>query len=145
MKLPKEFEHYLQRGIIRKFTPDKPRSKFLIEESETSLKGLKERVEIMGINNKNANSIIKDCYDIIMELIRAKLLIEGYSASGNYAHEAEVSYLKRLKFPDRDVSFLNELRYFRNSVTYYGKILNEEYAEKVVEFTKRVYGKLKKM
>lgn len=145
MNLPKEFEHYLQRGIVRKSMPDSPRAKFLIKESETSLEGLKERVKIIGINNKNANSIIKDCYDIVMELIRAKLLLEGYSSSGNFAHESEISYLKKLGFPDSEISFLNELRYFRNSVTYYGKILDKEYAEKVYAFLNKIIVKLKEM
>ena len=104
MKLPKEFKYYVQKGIIRKSSPDKSRAQFLIKESETSLDGLKERVQVIGINDKNANSIIKDCYDIIMELVRAKLLIDGYSSSGNYAHEGEISYLKKLGFIDNDLS-----------------------------------------
>ena len=144
MNLPQEFEYYLQEEIVRKSIPNKPRAQFLIKESETSLEGLKERIQIIGINDKNANSIIKDCYDIIMELIRAKLLLEGYSSSGNYAHEAEISYLKKLGYPDIEVSFLNELRYFRNSVTYYGKILNKEYAEKIYAFLNKIILKLRK-
>ena len=79
-----------------------------------------------------------------MELIRAKLLTEGYSSSGQYAHEAEVSYLQVLKFQEKDIVFLNELRYFRNSVTYYGKILDKEYAQKVFDFMNEIYPKLKK-
>lgn len=117
MSLPKEFENYLQRGIVRKVIPNNPRAQFLIKESETSLEGLKERIKIIGIKDKNANSIIKDCYDIVMELIRAKILLDVYTSSGNFAHESEISYLKKLGFPDGEVSFLNELRYFRNSVT----------------------------
>ena len=143
MNLPKEFEYYLQKGIIRKSSSDKPRAKFLIKESETSLEGLKERIRIIGINDKNANSIIKDCYDIIMELTRAKLFLDGYFSSGNHAHEAEISYLMKFGFSEGDVSFLNDLRYFRNSVTYYGKILNKEYAQKVYDFTRKIVGKLK--
>lgn len=143
MRLPKEFEYYLKKGVVRKLTPDKPRAEFLIKESEVSLEGLNERIKIIGINNKNANSIIKDCYDIMMELIRAKLLLSGYSSSGSHAHEGEISYLKKLGFPDSEISFLNELRYYRNSVTYYGKILDKEYAEKVFNFLKRIVGKLK--
>jgi len=142
MNLPKEFEYYISNGVIRKTIPGKPRAQFLIEESEISLEGLKERIKIIGINDKNANSVIKDCYDIIMEKTRAKLLLKGYSSSGRYAHEAEVSYLKKLEFPDNEVLFLNELRYFRNSVTYYGKILDKEYAEKVFEFLKKIVEKL---
>jgi len=145
MKLPKEFEYYLKKGIIRKLTPDKPRAEFLIKESEVSLEGLKERIKIIGINNKNANSIIKDCYDIIMELIRAKLLLKGYSSSGSYAHEGEISYLKTIGFPESEISFLNEVRYYRNSVTYYGKILDKEYAKKVFDFLKKVIEKLKEI
>jgi len=142
MRLPNEFEHYLKRGIVRKSFPNKPRARFLMEESKTSLEGLKERIKIIGINNKNANSIIKDCYDIIMEAIRTKLLLAGYASSGNYAHEAEISYLKKLGFPDNEVSFLNELRYSRNSITYYGRLLNREYAEKVYNFLNKIYPRL---
>jgi len=144
MKLPKEFEYYIKKGVIRKLTPDKPRAEFLIKESKVSLEGLRERIEIIGINDKNANSIIKDCYDIIMEIIRAKLLLVGYSSSGRYAHEGEISYLKKLGFSEGEISFLNELRYFRNSVTYYGKILDREYAEKVVDYLEKSILKLKK-
>jgi len=90
MKLPKEFEYYVKKGIIRKSVSDKPRAEFLINESEVSLEGLKERIKIIGINNKNANYIIKDCCDIIMEIIRAKLLLVGHSSSGSYAHEGEI-------------------------------------------------------
>ena len=143
MKLPKEFEYYVKKGVIRKSSQDKPRAEFLIKESEVSFEGLKERIKIIGINHKNVNSIIKDCYDIVLELIRAKLLLEGYSSSGSYAHEAEISYLKKLGFPESEISFLNELRYFRNSVTYYGKILDKEYAEKVFKFLNKMYPKLK--
>jgi len=142
MRLPNEFEFYIQKRIVRKSTPNNPRAEFLINESKVSLQGLKERIKIIGINDNNANSIIKDCYDIIMELIRAKLLLDGYYSSGNYAHEAEVSYLKKLGFPENEISFLNEIRYFRNSVTYYGKILDKEYAEKVFKFSEKIIPKL---
>lgn len=145
MKLPRKFSEYLNEGIIRKISPDKSRAEFLLEESRVSLEGLKERINKIGINEKNANSIIKDCYDIIMEIIRAKLLLEGYASSGQYAHEGEISYLKELDFLDNEVSFLNELRYFRNSVTYYGKILDKSYAEKVFKFMKDILPKLYKL
>ena len=145
MNLPNQFEYYLQKGIVEKITMGKPRAEFLTKESETSLEGLKERVTIIGINDKNANSIIKDCYDIMMELIRAKILLDGYSASGNYAHEAEISYLMKFGFSVAQISFLNELRYFRNSITYYGKILDKEYAEKVYAFLSKNILSLRKI
>lgn len=33
--------------------------------------------------------------------------------------------------------------HFRNGILYYGTRLDEEYAKKVVEFTKKIYPKLK--
>lgn len=145
MNLPKEFDYYIKKGIVRRIKPNIQKAGFLISESETSLRGLNKRLDLMGIDEDNANSIIKDSYDILMELIRAKLLTDGYSASGNFAHEAEISYLKILNFPDNDVLFLNELRYSRNSITYYGTILDKEYAEKVIDYTKKHYEKLKEL
>ena len=143
MNLPKAFEEYVRQGIIRTCSANKPRAVFLVHESEKRLRGLHKRIETMGIDDDNANSIVIDCYDIIMELIRAKLLLTGYSSAGQFAHEAEVSYLKKCGFSDNDVSFVNDVRYFRNSVTYYGKILSIEYAQHVVEFTKNISPKLK--
>ncbi|MEK6875440.1 MAG: hypothetical protein AABX30_02045 [Nanoarchaeota archaeon] len=145
MNLLNSFEYFLDMGIVRKISKDKSRASFLVKESGSSLEGLKERIKIIGINDKNANSIIKDCYDIIMELIRAKLLLDGYYASGNYAHEAEISYLKKLNFLEKEILFLNQLRSFRNSITYRGEIFDKEYAEKVFDFLIKIMPKFKNL
>lgn len=138
----KNFEEFIRLGIVKKQIPDKSRAEFLINESKTSLEGLNERLEKIGINSKNTNSIIKDGYDILMELIRAKMLLDGYNASGFGAHEAEVSYMRNLSFNEKDIQFADQLRFFRNGMIYYGTILDEEYAKKVVEFIKKHYLKI---
>ena len=97
-----------------------------------------------GIDLENANTIIKTAYDIILELIRAEMLKFGYSSSGAGAHEAEVSFTRNLKLSENEVQFLDRLRYFRNSIIYYGKLLDKEYAKSVVDFLNEVYPKLKK-
>jgi len=145
MNLPKDFEEYLKTGIIKKSSPDIRRAEFLVQETLKALNGLNERLELVGINENNANSIIKDCHDILLELIRAKLLISGYNSSGQFSHEAEVAYLKVLKFPDTEIAFMNDLRYYRNGALYYGKTSNSEYALKVVEFTKKMQPKLMRL
>jgi len=78
----------------------------------------------------------------MMELIRAKMLLEGYKASGISAHEAEVSYLRKLGFSEADVRFANDLRYFRNGIIYYGKIFDSDYAKKTISFLESVFPKL---
>lgn len=71
------------------------------------------------------------------------MLRKGFNSSGQGAHEAEVSYMRKIDFSDNDVRFADQLRYFRNGIVYYGKILDAEYAKKVVKFMKRASPKLK--
>ena len=98
----------------------------------------------MGLDDDTANHIIKNAYDIIMELVRAKMLLDGFSTTGKGAHEAEVSYMVKVGVSNRDVDFANDLRYFRNGITYYGKQFDKAYGDKVLEFLKRMYPMLKK-
>ncbi len=141
----KTFDEYLKEGTARKQSSDKLRTRSLVSESEDSYKILLSFTEKMSLDDSNANHIIKNAYDIIMELIRAKMLSDGFSTTGKGAHEAEVSYLTEIGFSGKDVEFANELRYFRNGIMYYGKKFDKEYAEKVLEFLKRMCPLLKKM
>jgi hypothetical protein len=143
MNLPFNFEHYITQGIVKKQSSNSPRAEFLNKESEKSFIGLKNRVEKMKIDEFNANSIIKDIQDIILEKIRAKMLLEGFNASGNFAHEAEVSYMYKLNFSDYEISFVNELRQARNGITYYGKLYEVNYADKCYKFLTEIWKKIK--
>lgn len=139
----KPFEFFIKQGIVRKHQPDSSRSQFLQKEAEASYRALQKRVSVLGFDDDSANSIVKDCYDILMELIRAEMLIQGFHASGNGAHEAEVAYFREKGTKEVDVQFLNDMRYFRNGILYYGKILTLEYARTVYEFTTNHYEKLR--
>ncbi|MBT4539510.1 hypothetical protein HOI26_06170 [Candidatus Woesearchaeota archaeon] len=128
------FEEYLEDGIVKTKSPEFSRATSLEKEARKSITILQEFIEKIGIQDNNANYIIKNVYDIIMELIRAKMFREGFSSVGKGAHEAEVAYLQKLGFKDIDVEFVNQLRFFRNGILYYGKSFDKEYAKKVVEF-----------
>ena len=60
-------------------------------------------------------------------------------------HEAEVSYLRVLGFGENDVQFADQMRFFRNGMLYYGNLLDKEYTGKVVEFTRRIYHRMKEL
>lgn len=137
-----KFEDYIKKGIVRKVSPNKLRAQALEIETKDSYDSLKEIKEKIGINEKNANHVIKNCYDIIMELIKAKMFLKGYNSEGQGAHEAEVSYLRELNFPEDQVQFLNQLRYFRNGITYYGKRFDAVYAKKVFRFMEIIKTRL---
>jgi len=140
MKAIRHFEEFIKEKIIKEQAPDKSRADFLIKEAKTAYDLLNKKINFLKISNETANDIIKSCYDIIMELIRAKMLLDGYNASGLGAHEAEVSYMRVLGFSETEVQFADKIRFFRNGMLYYGTILDKEYAEKVVEFTKKAYS-----
>lgn len=138
------FKEFEKLRIVKKQAPDRSRSEFLMEEAERGYAYLLELIEKLGVNENNANDFVKSCHDIIMELIRAKMLMNGYNASGFGAHEAEVAYLRVLGFSEKDVQFADQIRYFRNGMLYYGTRLDKEYAEKVIAFTKEMFPKLMK-
>ena len=145
MRPIKEFNEFIDTGTVKKQSPDKSRAEFLIKVAEISFEGLKVWIEKMGVNWRNAISIVMVCYDIFMELIRAEMLLKGYNATGIGAHGAEVSYMRVLGFNEKTVQFADQLRYFRNGTVYYGTILDEEYAEKVIKFAKENYPKLRRI
>src|SRR3989338_3037739 len=136
----KSFEEFIKKGVIKRQAVQVSRARDLVQEAERKENSLKEMLKKIGLKNENANDIIEDYYAVLMALIRAKLLLEGYSA-----HEAEVAYLKKLNFSENEAEFMDKLRYFRNGILYYGKIFNTEYAEKVMAFMDRIVPKLKKI
>lgn len=142
MRPLRSFNEFIMNGIVKRQSKDKSRANSLIKESEDAYKFLIKIVKEIGLSDKNANYIVKNSYDIIMELIRAKMLLSGYNSSGKGAHEAEVAYLRELNFSESDVQFTNQLRYFRNGIMYYGKKFDEEYAKKVLNFLKKIKNKV---
>lgn len=138
MKAVRYFEDFLREGVVKKQAPAKSRAEFLIGESEKEHNALIENLSVLGINQNNLSTYFKMCYDIIMELLRARLLLDGFNASGNYAHEAEVAYMRNLEFKEQDVQFLDQMRYFRNGLLYYGTILDTEYVKQVIGFINKV-------
>lgn len=143
MREVKAFGEFIKKGIVKRAAQDSNRAISLNTKAERKKDSLKERLDKIGITDKNSEDYIESCYDIIMLLIRAKMISEGYNASGLGAHEAEVSYLRNLGFAENDVQFADQLRFFRNGMLYYGTALDAEYANKVLAFLDKIYPKLK--
>ncbi len=139
----RKFEEFLSQGTVKKQTPNKERAKSLIHEVEKKKKFLNTALENIPSEQMSPNFIVDSCYDIIIELLRAKLFNDGFNP-GN-SHEAEMAYAIVMGFSEADVLFMDELRYYRNGIKYYGRILDKEYSEKVLKFMNKVYPKLKQM
>ena len=143
MKRIKSFEEYLKIGIVKRITADIQRAESLILESERKHTLLPTMIDKMGIGDNNANDYIEYCYNILIFLIRAKMLKQGFTSSGQTAHEAEISFGKNIGLSEAELEFLDQLRYFRNGVLYYGKRIDKEYAQKILSFTEKMYTRLK--
>ena len=141
----KYFKDFINDGVIRKLSPNKSRARDLFEESERKEASLMKIIKLIGLSEENANDIVEYCYDIIIGLIRAKLYLDGFKSSGEGAHEAEISYLQELGFSETEVKFMDEIRYFRNGIKYYGKKLNKEYASQIISFMKKISISLRKL
>lgn len=70
------------------------------------------------------------------------MFLKGFSSPTS--HEAEVSYSRKLGLAEPQVIFLNELRYYRSQIRYYGKSVNREYARKSRTFMEGAYPNLKR-
>lgn len=145
MKPLKLFREYFEAGAVKKIKPDIERARNLILASERKINSLNENLKKIGIKNENANDYTEYCYDSFMLLLRAKLLSDGYNSSGTGAHEAEVSYMRNIGFNENEVQFANQMRFFRNGILYYGTLLDKEYAEKVIKFTRIIFPRLRKI
>ena len=82
MRAIRSFDEFIKENTVKKQSIDKSRAEFLIKESENNYNNLLNMTIKLKLDDNNANVFVKLCYDILMELIRAKMLLSGYNASG---------------------------------------------------------------
>lgn len=142
MKQLKKFGEFVEAGVVKACAPDARRAGSLLAEAQHRRQFLDEVRVKVGLSDDNANYFVEMAYDVIIELLRAKMVAKGMYASGEGAHEAEVLLMLELGFSYRDTEFMDELRYFRNGILYYGKRFDAGYGEKVLDFLRQVYPRL---
>ena len=139
----RKFEGFMRQGFAKKQTPNKERAKSLAEESKDKYRFLQATLKSVPKDQMSPNFIVESCYDILIQLIRAKMFIDGFNS--NNSHEAEISYMERIKFSEAEIRFMDEFRYNRNGIKYYGKRFELEYAEKILKFMKQIQPRLKQL
>lgn len=114
-------------------TPDIKRAESLIETANERISLIKE------INEKNCNFVFEDYYTSILELLQARTFKKGYNILN---HVCLGFYLRDiLKREDLFILF-DDLRYKRNSLTYYGSRMDYETAKQAIEKCKRIIKEL---
>ncbi|MCH7568314.1 MAG: hypothetical protein IIA87_02730 [Nanoarchaeota archaeon] len=120
-------------NIARKISPDIKRAKSLMETA-------RERIEnVSKINEKNCNFVFEDYYTSLLELLQAITFEEGF----NILNHVCLGYYLRdvLKREDLYLIF-DDLRYKRNSLTYYGRRMEYEVAKQAIEKCKKLIDEI---
>lgn len=117
----------------RIITPDIQRAESLIETAKERICLIKE------INEKNCNFVFEDYYTSLLELLQAITFKKGF----NILNHVCLGYYLRdfLKRDDLYILF-DDIRYKRNSLTYYGSRMDYETAEQAIERCKKIIKEL---
>ncbi len=111
--------------MIIKIQVDKQKAKSLAEMSKITIDRLKE-TDIL----KFSTNTLTDYYDSIHKLMEAICFIEGVKIKGEGAHQELIDYIcKKYNLGESIRIFLQEMRDFRNRVSYEGFIVNKNYIE----------------
>lgn len=110
-------------GSAKKVSPNINRVKSLIETAE-------ERISLISeVNERNCNFVFEDYYTSLIELLQAVAFSSGYNILN---HICLGFYLKEvLKRADLFRMF-DDVRFKRNSLTYYGKKMDFEIAKDAI-------------
>lgn len=132
-----DFNDCLDSSNAVRITPDKEKARSLTEIAEERLKWASK-----DVNKHNANFIFEDYYSSIIELIHSLTLIAGYKINN---HICLGFYLRNVLKREELFRLFDDLRYKRNSLTYYGKKMDFEIAKDAIEKSKRLIKELNKL
>lgn len=109
--------------MITKVKSDKHKSESLKKMAEITL----ERLDNTDMEKYPSNTLL-DYYDAAHKLIEALALREGIKVKGEGAHQELIDYVaKQNKIDERMRQFLQQMRDYRNRISYEGFMVNKNY------------------
>ncbi|MBN1646043.1 hypothetical protein JW868_03325 [Candidatus Woesearchaeota archaeon] len=123
----------LNSRSAKKASPDIRRAESLAETA-------KERLSLIrDVNKKNCNFVFEDYYTSILELLQALAFKDGYNILN---HICLGFYLRDILNKDKLYPLFDDIRYKRNSLTYYGSKMDFETAIQAIEKCKKIVYEL---
>lgn len=120
--------------MITKVKPDKQKSESLRKMAEITL----ERLENTDMEKYPSNTL-SDYYDAVHKLIEAITIREGIKVKGEGAHQELIDYVaKQNKIDEQGRQFLQQMRDYRNRISYEGFMINKNYLNLNKEIIKRI-------
>ena len=129
--------------MITKVKPDQQKSESLKKMAETTL----ERLDNTDMEKYPSNTLL-DYYDVIHKLIESLTVREGIKLNGEGAHQELIDYVAQQKKIDEHTRrFLQQMRDYRNRISYEGFMINKNYIdlnkEIIRKIIKHLFGHLK--
>ena len=133
------FNHYLERGHVKKRTPDPEEAKSLLKKAETRLNYFKSK----EITEEDDSIIFENIYGSIREAAQSLMSIKGYKP---YSHEATISFLKEFyknNFTEEEINKFDGFRSLRSDSEYRAIHVSKEDAESCLTFAETFIEKIK--
>ena len=109
--------------MIIKIQPDKAKSESLSKMAMVTLQRLKE----IDFEKYPSNTLL-DYYCIIHKLMEAIALSDGIKTTGEGAHRELIEYVVKKSDFEKSISdFLQQMRDYRNRISYEGFIIKKNY------------------
>ena len=129
--------------MITKVKPDKQKSESLRKMAEITL----ERLNHTDMERYPSNTL-SDYYDVVHKLIEALTVREGIKVKGEGAHQELIDYVAKQKKIDEQMrQFLQQMRDYRNRISYEGFMIHKNYIELnkaiIREIIKHLFEQLK--
>ncbi len=124
--------------MITKVKPDKQKSESLRKMAEITL----ERLGNTDMEKYPSNTL-SDYYDVVHKLIEAITVREGVKVKGEGAHQELIDYVAKQKKIDEQMrQFLQQMRDYRNRISYEGFMIKKNYINLNKEIIKRIINQL---
>jgi len=133
----KDFEFFLNKGDVKRQSPDKNLSKDTFKESLERLEFSKNLLE-----RAKSKYVLENAYEAMREAAGSLLYHEGFKS---FSHEASIAYLLKKGFNEKDIFELDRFRKIRNSIKYYGKDYEKGDSIAAIKLAEKVIGKIKNL
>jgi len=128
--------------MIIKIMADKYKSESLRKMAEITL----DRLNKTDMEKYPSNTLL-DYYDAVHKLMEALALSEGVKIKGEGAHQELIDYIaEKYGFNEKIRLFLQQMRDYRNRISYEGFMINKNYImlnrELILEVIDKLFEKL---
>ena len=131
----KDFNFFVNKGEVKKQSPDENLAKATYEDS-------RERLILAKTLRQIAKSkyVLENAYESMREAADSILYNDGFKS---FSHEASIVYLLKKGFSESDIAEFDRFRKIRNGIKYYGGNCDELDAEAAIKLAEKIVAKIK--